>query len=105
MLARVVASSLASVYRNTHWTGNFVRTYEKRPETASVVCWGDEGCEVGLGQALNPDQIRVLDGNTLVAYEGAWRQLVAGDRVVVSRGQARLVMQASEFDAQWREVL
>lgn len=82
-----------------------MKTYEKRPETASVVCWGDEGCEADLAGALNPDQIREVDGFTLVAYEGDWRQLADGDRVIVSRGQARLVMGSADFDAAWREVV
>lgn len=81
-----------------------MKNYEKKPETATAICWGDENCDADLGAALNPDQIRVSGTDVDVAYEGGWRRLALGEFVIVARSQAQLVLSADDFNAQWREI-
>ena len=81
-----------------------MKTYEKRLETASAVCWGEDGAVGDLASALNEDQFRVYGETADVAYEGGWHRLSEGEYVIVARGQAQQVLSAEDFNAQWREV-
>lgn len=82
-----------------------MKTYEKRLETASAVCWGDPGSADDLAAVLNPDQLRVVGDVTQVAFDGGWRDLAEGDHVIARNGQAQVVLPADAFNAIWREVV